>query len=118
VRIANELKIPLVATNDTHFVRAEDVQAHSMVMAMGFNLTYQELCSKNYQMDDTYHIASADDMWQRFKRYGTAPIENTRRIADMCNLKLEFGRVQLPELSMIPRATTPPRTCALSARKG
>jgi DNA polymerase-3 subunit alpha len=102
VRLANELQIPLVATNDTHFVRAEDLQAHSLVMAMGFNLTYKELCSKNYQMDETYHIASADDMWQRFKRYGTAPIDNTRRIADMCNLKLDFGRVQLPELSLIP----------------
>ncbi|HEX6287887.1 MAG TPA: DNA polymerase III subunit alpha [Herpetosiphonaceae bacterium] len=102
VRIANELSIPLVATNDSHFVRPEDLEAQKMVMAMGFNLTYQELCSKNYQMDETYHIASADDMWQRFKRYGTAPIENTRRIADMCNLKLDFGRVQLPELSIIP----------------
>lgn len=100
VRIANELSIPLVATNDTHFLRAEDIQAHTMVMAMGFNLTQQELCSKNYQMDETYHIMSADDMWQRFKRYGTAPIENTRRIADMCDLKLEFGRVQLPEFDL------------------
>ncbi|HYF61754.1 MAG TPA: DNA polymerase III subunit alpha, partial [Herpetosiphonaceae bacterium] len=100
VRIGKELKIPLVATNDTHFIRAEDVEAHKHVMAMGFNMTLQELCSKNYQMDETYHISSADDMWNRFKRYGTAPIENTRRIADMCNLKLDFGRVQLPEFEI------------------
>ncbi len=96
VRIGKELGIPLVATNDTHFVRREDVEAHTRIMAMGFNMTLKELCTKNYQMDETYHIMSGEEMWQRFKRYGTAPLENTRRIADLCNLKLEFGRVQLP----------------------
>ncbi len=96
VRIGQELKIPLVVTNDTHFVRREDLEAQKMVMAMGFNLTLTELCSKNFQMDESYHIMSGDEMWQRFQRYGTAAFENTRRIADMCNLQLEFGRVELP----------------------
>lgn len=100
VRIGKELGIPLVATNDTHFVRREDIEAHSMIMAMGFNMTLQELCTKNYQMDESYHIMSGDDMWQRFKRYGTSALENSRRIADMCNLKLDFGRVQLPEFEI------------------
>ncbi|KAB8143383.1 DNA polymerase III subunit alpha [Chloroflexia bacterium SDU3-3] len=102
VRISHELGIPLVATNDTHFIRAQDVETQGRVMAMGFNLTYKEFCSKSYQMDETYHIMSAEEMYQRFKRYGTSPIENTRRIADMVHLKLDFGRVQLPELKFIP----------------
>ncbi len=100
VRISKELGIPLVATNDTHFVRRDDVETHSRVMAMGFNLTLKEFCGKNYQMDGTYHIMSGDEMWQRFKRYGTAPMENTRRIAERCNLKLDFGRVKLPEFEI------------------
>ncbi|MBC8160719.1 MAG: DNA polymerase III subunit alpha, partial [Roseiflexaceae bacterium] len=100
VRIGQELGIGLVATNDTHFVRASDVDTHSRVMAMGFNLTLKELCGKNYQMDETYHIMSGDEMFQRFKRYGTSPIENTRRIADMVDLKLDFGRVKLPEFEI------------------
>ncbi|HEX5690670.1 MAG TPA: DNA polymerase III subunit alpha, partial [Roseiflexaceae bacterium] len=100
VRIGKELGIPLVATNDTHFVRREDLEAHTRVMAMGFNLTLPEFCAKNYQMDGTYHIMSGDEMWQRFKRYGTSPMENTRRIAELCNLKLDFGRVQLPEFDL------------------
>ena len=102
VRIAHELGIPLVATNDTHFVRREDLEAQKHVMAMGFNLTMKEFCTKNYQMDDSYHIMSGEEMWQLFKRYGSAPLENTRRIADMCKLKLDFGRVQLPTLNFIP----------------
>ncbi|PDW04280.1 DNA polymerase III subunit alpha [Candidatus Viridilinea mediisalina] len=96
MRIGSELGLPMVVTNDTHFVRAEDVKTQHMVMAMGMNLTYQEFCGKNYAMDESYHIMSGEQMWEKFKRYGTAPLENTRRIADMCQLTLEFGRVQLP----------------------
>ncbi|MCE2850373.1 MAG: DNA polymerase III subunit alpha [Roseiflexaceae bacterium] len=96
VKIGQELGIPLVATCDSHFIHASDLDAHRMVMAMGFNMTLNELCAKKYDMDESYHILSADDVWKRFKRYGTAPIENTRRIADMVNLKLDFGRVELP----------------------
>ncbi len=96
VRIGKELGIPLVATNDTHFVRREDLETQKLVMAMGFNTTLTELCSKNYIMDESYHIMSGEEMWQRFKQYGTDPLENTRRIADMCHLDLDFGRVQLP----------------------
>jgi DNA polymerase-3 subunit alpha len=100
MRISGELGIPMVATNDTHFVRSSDVETHSRVMAMGFNLTLKEFCAKNYQMDETYHIMSGDEMWQRFKRYGTSPLENSCRIAEMCNLKLDFGRVQLPQFDI------------------
>ena len=100
VRIGRELGIPMVVTNDTHFVRPEDRQTQQMVMAMGMNLTYREFCAKDYAMDESYHIMSGEQMWEKFKRYGTAPLENTRRIAEMCNLKLEFGRVQLPQFDL------------------
>lgn len=102
VRIGKELGIPTVATNDTHFVRREDLETQKHVMAMGMNMTFKEFCGKGYVMDETYHIMSAEDMWQRFKKYGTTPIENTRRIAERCNLKLDFGRVQLPEFEIPP----------------
>ncbi len=105
VRIGQELGIPLVATADTHFVNADDVEAHKHIMAMGFNMTLTEFCSKGYQMDQSYHIMSGEDMWQRFKQYGTSPLENTRRIAELCDLKLEFGRVQLPAFE-IPEGHT------------
>jgi DNA polymerase-3 subunit alpha len=102
VRISKELHIPLVVTNDTHFIRREDLEAQKKVMAMGMNMTFDEFCSKGYVMDETYHIMSGEEMWQRFKRYGTAPLENTRAIADSSNLKLDFGRVELPEFEIPP----------------
>ena len=100
VRIGRELGIPLVVTNDTHFVRPEDLKTQHMVMAMGMNLTYEEFCAKDFAMDASYHIMSGEEMWAKFQRYGTSPLENTRRIADMCRLKLDFGRVQLPEFAL------------------
>lgn len=100
VRIGGELGIPLVVTNDTHFVRREDLKTQHMVMAMGMNLTYKEFCAKEFAMDESYHIMSGEEMWAKFKRYGTAPLENTRRIAEMCQLKLDFGRVQLPQFDL------------------
>lgn len=101
VRIGRELAIPLVATGDTHFVRPEDRETQARVMAMGFNMTLDELCAKHFQMDETYAITSADDMYRRFKRYGTAPIENSVRIAEMCRgLDLKFGNVQLPAFTI------------------
>ncbi len=96
VRIGQELGIPLVITNDTHFVRREDIETHRLILAMGYNMTLGELCAKKRDMDDSYHIMSGDEIWERFKRYGTAPMENTRRIAELCNLDLDFGRVELP----------------------
>ncbi|MGQ9549635.1 MAG: DNA polymerase III subunit alpha [Roseiflexus sp.] len=100
VRIGKELGIPLVVTNDTHFVRPEDLEAHTMILALGYNMTLKEVCAKKYQMDATYHVMSGEAMWQRFKKYGTKPLENARRIAEQCNLTLEFGRVQLPMIDI------------------
>lgn len=102
VRIGRELGIPLVATSDAHFVRAEDKATQHKIMAMGMNMTYAEFCAREYAMDESYHIMSGEEMWAKFKRYGSEPLENTRRIADMCRLKLEFGRVQLPVFELPP----------------
>jgi len=102
VRIGRELGIPLVATSDAHFVRPEDKATQHKIMAMGMNMTYAEFCAREYAMDESYHIMSGEEMWAKFKRYGSEPLENTRRIADMCRLKLEFGRVQLPVFELPP----------------
>ena len=105
-RIGKELGIPLVVTNDAHFVRKEDAEAHRLVRAMGFNTTLNELCAKEPDLDHSYHLMSGDEMWQIFKRYGPDALENTRRIADLCNLDLQFGRVTLPDFE-IPEGFNP-----------
>lgn len=100
VRIGAELGIATVATADTHFLRPDDLEAQRRVMAMGFNKTLSDFCQMGFAMDSSYAIASADDMWRLFQRYGTAPIENTQRIASMCQLDMSFGAVQLPPFAI------------------
>ncbi|HZG67061.1 MAG TPA: DNA polymerase III subunit alpha, partial [Herpetosiphonaceae bacterium] len=108
VLIGRELGIPLVATNDAHYVDQADAETHRMLRCLGFNTTVPEYCQKNPTLDDSYYLQSPDQMKRLMAAYPSEAIENTRRIADMCNLELEFGRVQLPEFPL-PDGYTPSR---------
>lgn len=96
VRIGHELGIPLVAANDAHYLRQEDAAGHQIIKALGFNTTLRELKAKETDFDDSYYLKSGAEMAELFTRYGPEPLENTRRIAEMCDLQLDFGRVELP----------------------
>jgi DNA polymerase III subunit alpha len=106
VRIGRELNIPLVATNDAHYIDQADAETHRMLRCLGFNTTVQEYCAKNPELDESYFLRSPDQMMDLMRAYPLEAIENTRRIADMCNLELDFGRVQLPEFPL-PEGHTP-----------
>src|SRR5262249_53674974 len=101
VRIGKELGLPLVATNDAHYVRQSDADAHQLVCCMGFNTTLSEYKSKRAVRDDSYYIKSGAEMWQGLGQGGAQPFENTRPSAERCNLDLQFGRVQLPDFSTV-----------------
>src|SRR5439155_22253547 len=77
---------------------------------------------KNPTLDDSYHIKTGDEMYELFKRYGTAPLENTRRIAEMCDLELSFGRVQLPNfetvVERVPEGHTPSTYLRMGCEEG
>ncbi|GIV97874.1 MAG: DNA-directed DNA polymerase [Herpetosiphonaceae bacterium] len=106
IKIGRELGIPLVATNDAHFVDREDAETHRLLRCLGFNTSLQSYCAKNPVLDDTYYLKSPEEMVQLMRGYPAEAIENTLRIAGMCDLQLEFGRVQLPEFP-IPEGHTP-----------
>lgn len=100
VRIGRELGIPLVATNDVHFIHREDAPSQQLIRALGYNITIQELKQKEPELDDSYYLKSGEEMWELFKRYGPEPLENTRAIAERCALHLDFGRVKLPTFEL------------------
>ncbi len=110
VLIGRELGIPLVATNDAHYVDHEDAQTHLLLRCLGFNTTVADYCEKNKctpaSIDSGYYLKSAAEMEQLMAPYPREALENTRRIAEMCDLTLEFGRVQLPEFPL-PAGHTP-----------
>ncbi|MFH1775572.1 MAG: DNA polymerase III subunit alpha [Chloroflexota bacterium] len=98
IAISGELGIPLVATNDVHYVNKEDSSTHDLLQCIGMNTTIYD--SKRKKMaGDFFYLKSPEEMAQLFRDIPEA-LENTERIAQMCNLKLEFGRLYLPQIEL------------------
>jgi DNA polymerase-3 subunit alpha len=97
VRLSGETGLPLVATNDVHFVHREDAPTHDILVCIGTNTSILDERRMRLAGDaDSYYLKSEEEMRQLF---GDVPeaIENTWRIAEMCELELEFEQLHLPE---------------------
>ncbi len=98
--ISRELDIPIVATNDVHYVLKEDAPAHELLLCIQTNTTMQE--EKRMKMvGDFFYMRSPQEMADLFIDLPEA-IENTRRIADLCRLEMQFGKPQLPDVELPP----------------
>ena len=98
IEMGKELDIPLVATNDTHYIRQEDASAHDLLLCIGTNSSIHD--EKRLKMaGDFFYLRSPEEMAGLFQDIPQS-IENTGHIADMCNLDLEFGRLHLPEIEL------------------
>jgi len=101
--ISRELNIPIAATNDTHYVNKEDAFAHDLLLCIQTNSTIYD--EKRMKMaGDFFYLKSADEMASLFPDLPQA-LENTQRIAEMCELELEFGRLHLPKVETPPGKT-------------
>jgi DNA polymerase-3 subunit alpha len=98
IKMGKELDIPLVATNDTHYIRKEDASAHDLLLCIGTNTTIHD--EKRLKMaGDFFYLKSPEEMAEFYRDVPEA-LENTGHIAEMCNLDLEFGRLHLPEIEL------------------
>jgi DNA polymerase III subunit alpha len=103
VQMGAELNIPIVATNDTHYINREDASAHDLLLCIGTNTTIHD--EKRMKMAaDVFYLRSPQEMAELYKDIPQA-IENAEHIAGMCNLEMEFGRLHLPEIG-IPQGKT------------
>jgi len=101
--IGKELGIPLVATNDVHYLDREDARIHEILLCVGTNTTIND--EKRMKMaGDFFYLKSPEEMAEMYRDLPEA-IENTQRISQMCDLKLEFGRLHLPEIEIPPGKT-------------
>ncbi len=103
-RLSRELGIPLVATNDAHYILPEDWEAHDILLCLQTNRTLNDP-DRMRMPDHTFYLRSPQEMEDLFPDYPEA-LENTLRIAEMCNLEFHFGRVELPNFP-IPLGHTP-----------
>jgi len=103
IAIGKELDIPLVATNDVHYVKKEDAPAHDLLMCIGTNSSIYD--EKRMKLPgDFFYLKSPQEMAEQYQDIPQA-LENTSVIAEKCQLKLEFGRLHLPEIEIPPGKT-------------
>jgi len=95
VKIGKELDIPLVATNDIHYINAEDAKAHDILLCIQTGKTVSDPDRMRYD-GGQFFLKSEDEMKALFP-YATDAVENTGKIADMCDVEIKFGETKLPE---------------------
>lgn len=94
VRLSHETGIPLVATNDAHYIRKEDANAQRILMCISTGTTIDDPGKLEFPTEEFY-VKSGDEMTELFPSQPQAII-NTVKIAERCNVTFEFGQTKLP----------------------
>jgi DNA polymerase III subunit alpha len=97
-KISEELSIPLVATNDCHYLDREDAEAHEVLLCIQTGKTLEDRDRMRFRTDQ-FFFKPPDLMKQSFTSFPNA-IDNTIVIADKCNLSFDFGRITLPHFEI------------------
>lgn len=94
VALARKLAIPLVATNDAHYLKREDAYNHEVLLCIQTGKRMSDEDRMRFETDELY-VKSPEEMADYFSAFPDA-IENTVKIADKCNVEFEFGHTILP----------------------
>ena len=94
IEIGRELAIPLVATNDAHYLKKQDAYNHEVLLCIQTGKRMSDEDRMRFDTDELY-IKSPEEMADYFSNIPEA-IENTVKIADKCNVEFEFGHTILP----------------------
>ncbi len=95
MKMSRELNIPLVATNDVHYTYSTDVESHDILLCLQTGKTLKDENRLRYE-GGQYYVKSEEEMKGLFP-YAWEAVENTQRIADRCNVEIEFGVTKLPK---------------------
>ncbi len=94
IKMSKELGIPVVATNDTHYLKKEDDEAQDILLCMQ-NKKKKDDANRMCMTGNDFSMRTTAQMIEDFKDIPEA-IENTVKIAEKCNVEIELGKVQLP----------------------
>ncbi len=96
--LSAKLDIPIVATSDVHYINKEDAPIQELLLCIQTNTSIYD--EKRLKMTgDFFYLKSPEEMANLFADLPQA-LDNTQKIADMCQLKLEFGRLYLPKVDL------------------
>ena len=93
-KLAKKYKIPLVATNDVHYLKEEDAEIQDILLCVQTKKKKDDP-SRLSMLDDDFSFRSAKKIQESFHDYPEA-ISNTQKIADQCNVEIKFGENKLP----------------------
>ncbi len=103
LRLAEDTGIALVATNDVHYTYAEDEKPHDILLCIQTGKKLEDENRMRYE-GGQYFVKSEEEMRALFP-YALQAIENTQKIADRCNVEIEFGVTKLPKYD-VPQGFT------------
>ncbi len=104
LELSKETGIPLVATNDVHYVNKEDTKVHDILLCIQTGKTFQDENRMKFESDEFY-LKSPQEMYDLFS-YAKEALENTVKIAEKCNVEFDFNQIYLPEYE-VPKGYTP-----------
>lgn len=104
VKLSKETGIPLVATNDIHYVNKEDSKIHDVLMCIQMGKTVNDPNRMRFGSDEFY-LKSREEMEELFP-YAPEAIDNTVKIAEQCNVEFDFNTIHLPQYD-VPKGYTP-----------
>ena len=104
IKISKETGIPLVATNDVHYINQKDSKSHDILMCIQTGKTVEDENRRRYPSDQFY-LKSPEEMWDMFS-YIPEALENTIKIAEECNYDYKFHESKLPKFPL-PEGTDP-----------
>ncbi|ONI39586.1 DNA polymerase III subunit alpha [Candidatus Epulonipiscium fishelsonii] len=103
IKLSEETGIPIVATNDVHYILEEDKNPHEILLCIQTGKTINNPNRMVYK-GGQYYLKSPEDMYSLFSHVPQA-LENTIKIADRCNVEFEFNNLKLPKFK-VPDDTT------------
>ncbi len=103
LRLSRELEIDLVATNDSHYTFAEDAQPHDILLCIQTGKKVADENRMRYE-GGQYYVKSEEEMRKLFP-YAQEALDNTQKIADRCQVEIEFGVTKLPKFE-VPEGET------------
>ncbi len=98
IKISRSLDIPVVATNDVHYIEKEDYEAHDILLCIQTATNLDDPNRMRFSTDEFY-FNTQEEMMQHFADIPEA-LENTCKIADRCNLDIDFRNAHLPDFSL------------------
>ncbi|MBR2934871.1 MAG: DNA polymerase III subunit alpha [Oscillospiraceae bacterium] len=98
IRLHEETGIPIIATNDAHYLTREDAETQDILMCIQMGKTLDDPGRMKFETEEFY-VKSEQEMLDLFPQYPEA-IENTAKIAELCNMEFEFGHYHLPQFKL------------------